>query len=173
MSSHYPPTSQAPSNATTNVERLSTSNPDIDNVNLPVASKPSPTPTSNDVGLTKPLTAMLLDEQKKLILLECLLISGRRKRFEFDPSVEVRDVRHYVWRNWPQEWNEDCPNDIYRIRLLYLGRFLDDDVKLESLDLPIGIPTIVHLVLRPIEVDLNVTKAERKKSAGCSCCVIS
>lgn len=70
-----------------------------------------------------------------------LTISGNRRTMNFDPSVTIGRVKDLVWNAWPAEWpvDERPPAPSY-LRLLYLGKMLQDDETLSNLKLPTFTP---------------------------------
>ncbi|KAF8189299.1 ubiquitin-related domain-containing protein [Pholiota molesta] len=93
-----------------------------------------------------------------------LLISGKRRTMAFEPDTSIGRVKELVWNSWPADWQHDRPPAPSYLRVLYLGRMLQDDETLSSLKLPTHTvqqptpsstsspgptPTIVHLSIRP------------------------
>ncbi|TFK33983.1 ubiquitin-related domain-containing protein [Crucibulum laeve] len=81
-----------------------------------------------------------------------LLISGKRRTMSFEPETTIGRVKELVWNGWPIEWQDEHPPAPSYLRVLYLGKMLQDDETLtsESTPPPHGpIPTIVHLSIRP------------------------
>jgi len=100
-----------------------------------------------------------------MVSLTILVLSGDRKKFTFHPDTTAGRVKEMIWSTWDANWTKATipPNPSY-LRLLYLGRILQDDDTLEKLKLPTHIPkpdyeegqdspyatTIMHLSIRPI-----------------------
>jgi hypothetical protein len=78
-----------------------------------------------------------------------LLVSGRRRTMSFDPDTTVGRVKELVWSAWPSgmsfvgpstpdsrsvdlEWQDDRPPAPSYLRVLYLGKILQDDDTLAS-----------------------------------------
>ncbi|KAK2459479.1 hypothetical protein APHAL10511_008513 [Amanita phalloides] len=85
-----------------------------------------------------------------------LLVTGRRRTMSFEPETTVGRVKELVWNTWPEEdeWRDERPPAPSYLRLLYLGKMLQDDDTLTKLKLPVSNPsspqaTIVHLSIRP------------------------
>ncbi|GAA5945396.1 hypothetical protein JCM1841_002883 [Sporobolomyces salmonicolor] len=110
-----------------------------------------------------------------------LLVSGKRRKWVVGSEETVREVRERVWREWPEEWHstEDVPPTAKALRLLYLGRFLEDSALLSSYGLKPSPdaegPTIVHLHIRTLmPIDGSEAPLKPKKSTpSCRCCVVS
>ncbi|GAA5865889.1 hypothetical protein JCM1840_006288 [Sporobolomyces johnsonii] len=110
-----------------------------------------------------------------------LLVSGKRRKWVVGSEETVREVRERVWSEWPEEWRstEDAPPTAKALRLLYLGRFLEDSASLSSYGLkPLSDaegPTIVHLHIRTlIPTDGSEASLKPKKStSSCRCCIVS
>ncbi|KAK7061217.1 ubiquitin-like protein 3 [Favolaschia claudopus] len=91
-----------------------------------------------------------------------LLVSGRRRTMAFDPANTVGRVKELVWNAWPSdaEWQAERPPAPAYLRILYLGKILQDDDTLTKLAFPAHLPpapsdptpppppTIVHLSIR-------------------------
>ncbi|KAF7301217.1 Ubiquitin-like domain-containing protein [Mycena indigotica] len=88
-----------------------------------------------------------------------LLVSGRRRNMSFDPETTVGRVKELVWNAWPSEWQDERPPAPSFLRILYLGKILQDEDTLSKLNLPSHTPsltdetpppppTIVHLAIR-------------------------
>ncbi|PFH47967.1 hypothetical protein AMATHDRAFT_66410 [Amanita thiersii Skay4041] len=83
-----------------------------------------------------------------------LLITGRRRTMSFDPETTIGRVKELVWNTWPEEWQNERPPAPSYLRLLYLGKMLQDDDTLTKLKLPTSHQqspqaTIIHLSIRP------------------------
>ncbi|CAG8690810.1 15052_t:CDS:2, partial [Racocetra fulgida] len=61
------------------------------------------------------------------ISLTLLLVSGKRHTFFFDPSYTVAMVKKHVFTDWPEE---SVPS-VSCLKIVYLGRVLDDGTTLE------------------------------------------
>ncbi|ESK86705.1 ubiquitin-like protein 3-like [Moniliophthora roreri MCA 2997] len=87
-----------------------------------------------------------------------LLISGKRRVMSFDPETTVGRVKELVWNAWPSDWQDEQPPTPWHLRILHLGKILQDDDTLKDLsfaihtsspETPTPTPTIVHLSVRP------------------------
>ncbi|KAJ2914176.1 hypothetical protein MD484_g6240, partial [Candolleomyces efflorescens] len=134
-------------------------------------SEASPKPE----GESKPAAPPLLVPQTHQTYINFLFLSGRRKLMHFEPDTTIGRVKELVWAAWstptsPGAANADAqieeqpPAPAY-IRVLYLGRMLQDDETLRDLKLPTHLPsssptpggshhhapvsTIMHLSIRP------------------------
>ncbi|KAL5498635.1 hypothetical protein ACEPAH_1990 [Sanghuangporus vaninii] len=101
------------------------------------------------------------------VALTFLLVSGARRTMTFDPETTVGRVKELVWNGWPNDWQEEKPPAPNFLRILYLGKILQDEDTLSSLSIPtlpspVSSPTtptsrrfsslpatIVHLSIRP------------------------
>ncbi|KIL64714.1 hypothetical protein M378DRAFT_77875, partial [Amanita muscaria Koide BX008] len=89
-----------------------------------------------------------------------LLVTGCRRTMSFEPETTVGRVKELVWNTWPEEWRKDRPPAPSYLRLLYLGRLLQDEDTLTKLKIPLSHstfpqPTIVHLSIRPCAPPTN------------------
>ncbi|CAG8570969.1 15831_t:CDS:2, partial [Dentiscutata heterogama] len=65
------------------------------------------------------------------ISLTLLLVSGKRHTFFFDPSCTVAMVKKQIFNEWPEEWAEESVQSVSCLKIVYLGRVLDDGTTLE------------------------------------------
>jgi len=124
-------------------------------------------------------------------LVQFLLVSGRRRSMAFDPKTTVGRVKELVWNTWPSDWQDERPPAPSFLRILYLGKILQDDDTLAQLKFPSytppepATPTIVHLSIRAFapREDAALKKKRRMSGSGadpnqdrsqdgCCCCVI-
>ncbi|EAU82036.1 hypothetical protein CC1G_09638 [Coprinopsis cinerea okayama7 len=118
--------------------------------------------------------------QTPQVYLTFLLISGHRRTMSFDPSIAVGRVKELVWNGWPGDWpSEERPPAPSYLRILYLGKMLQDDETLSGLKLPTHTPasssgqedkavgTIMHISIRPFgpgsEVDGTMKKKPKRR----------
>ncbi|KAF7331668.1 Ubiquitin-like domain-containing protein [Mycena kentingensis (nom. inval.)] len=116
------------------------------------------------------------------ITLTFLLVSGRRRTQSFDPETTVGRVKELVWNAWPSEWQDERPPAPAFLRILYLGKILQDEDTLAKLGLPSYTasptdetppppPTIVHLAIRmhnPAADDSIKKKKSRRRQTSAS-----
>ncbi|KAH9822185.1 hypothetical protein DFH28DRAFT_1078503 [Melampsora americana] len=112
------------------------------------------------------------------IKIEFLLASSSkpnliRLNLSFNSHSKALDIKHRIKSQWPIGWTTEglTPKRADEIKLLFLGRFLNDSETLESLRLPSGSPTIMHLLIRPSPSDSQLTKEDRDhKFVKWNCC---
>jgi len=162
--------SRSPSNASTHRASELISN----SQDRPQSAQQQPsTPTQ------QPLTVSQTVPQMPLIYLTFLLISGKRRTMSFEPESPVGRVKELVWNSWPTEWRDERPPAPSYLRVLYLGRMLQDDETLISLRLPTytpqstpdssssgPTPTIVHLSIRLYQPLNDDPKKKNKRIIG-------
>ncbi|KAJ3361520.1 hypothetical protein GGF32_007278 [Allomyces javanicus] len=84
------------------------------------------------------------------VSLTLLLVSGdRRAGWLFDATTTVKGVKTAVLAAWPSEWPGDRPTHVSQLRLLHLGKFLDDHATLQESHIAPGETTVVHLLVGP------------------------
>lgn len=141
--------------------------------------------------------------QTPQISITFLLVTGNRRVMSFEPETTVGRVKELVWSSWPSDWqNDERPPAPSYLRILYLGRILQDDDTLSKLNFPhhtpppaaqgnssdpppaVTTPTIVHLSIRPLAAGsldddaLNKKSLKRRLSisagqeGGCCGCVL-
>ncbi|KAI0746595.1 ubiquitin-related domain-containing protein [Daedaleopsis nitida] len=141
---------------------------------------------------TQQAPAEELIPQTPQVSLTFLLVSGRRRTMSFEPETTIGRVKELVWNAWPNDWQDERPPAPSYLRVLYLGKILQDDDSLDStflallflksittvfaeLSFPTQLPsaspssTIVHLSIRayapPSE---DVPKKKRRSTAPTS-----
>jgi hypothetical protein len=73
----------------------------------------------------------------------------------FEPETTIGRVKELVWNTWPEDgdWQNLRPPAPSYLRLLYLGRLLQDDDTITKLKIPTSNlaphATIVHISIRP------------------------
>jgi hypothetical protein len=65
--------------------------------------------------------------------LTVLLVSGNRKTFRFQQDTTIAHVRNYVYSNWPEEWSSEQPANVESLRIVFLGKFLEDKTTLQGM----------------------------------------
>jgi len=70
--------------------------------------------------------------QMPQVSLTFLLVSGRRRSMSFEPETTIGRVKELVWNAWPSEWQDERTAAPSYLRILYLGKILQDDDTLAS-----------------------------------------
>ncbi|KAL1916651.1 uncharacterized protein VTP21DRAFT_5355 [Calcarisporiella thermophila] len=104
--------------------------------------------------------------------LTLLLVSGLRHSFVFNSQATVWEVKREVYDSWPKEWQDEKPISPNQLRLLYLGRFLDEHTTLESNRIYAGSSTVAHLTIRPFVDDDDDDIIKPKNAQQCRLCTI-
>ncbi|KAI9293353.1 hypothetical protein K502DRAFT_325379 [Neoconidiobolus thromboides FSU 785] len=55
-----------------------------------------------------------------------LLLNGAKVEYSFNNQMTIHEVKQRLIENWPGEWMNDKPISILALRLLYLGKILED-----------------------------------------------
>lgn len=107
--------------------------------------------------------------QTPQVSLTFLLVSGRRRTMSFDPAITIGRVKELVWNAWPADWQDESPQAPSHLRILYLGKILQDEDTLTHLSFQTSLPsdssslpTIVHLSIRPSNIS-TVDDTMKKK----------
>ncbi|KAF9071781.1 hypothetical protein BDP27DRAFT_1157183, partial [Rhodocollybia butyracea] len=79
-----------------------------------------------------------------------LTISGKRKVMTFEPETTIGRVKELVWSSWPtgEGWDNERPPTPSHLRILHLGRILQDEDTLKGKFPPSAvrvIPTFVFV----------------------------
>ncbi|BGO95161.1 hypothetical protein NBRC10512_001888 [Rhodotorula toruloides] len=148
------------------------------------------------VGTDRPVAAESAGEvgrpavKGEPVEVELLLLSGKRRRWTFGTEETVEEVKDQVWHEWPDDWTkgDPAPPSVDGLRLLHLGRFLDDTSTLSAAGLKptpdFPGPLIVHLHIRTLEPPHHSHHSPKKKkkaqqqppheeNRSCTCCVIA
>ncbi|KAF5380769.1 hypothetical protein D9757_007111 [Collybiopsis confluens] len=91
-----------------------------------------------------------------------LLISGKRKVMTFEPETTVGRAKELLFHSWPTgpDWSDERPPAPSYLRILHLGKILQDEDSLKACNFPAhtpstspssvpAVPSIVHLAIRP------------------------
>ncbi|KAF7301106.1 Rad60-SLD-2 domain-containing protein [Mycena indigotica] len=150
--SPYPP-SGSPS-AATSVTRV-----DVDSDDDPtdVVEQQQPQPES-----LQPQTTLMF-----------LLASGSRCTRSYELHTTIQTVKSTLWDSWPSDWPERPPLSAC-LRILHLGRVLQDEEPLSKLGFPSGpetapSPTIVHLAISPSPSRQSPNNGD--EVGGCQCII--
>ncbi|KAK9723364.1 hypothetical protein K7432_002017 [Basidiobolus ranarum] len=102
-----------------------------------------------------------------------LLISGKRHTLTFQPNNTISEVKQRLFDNWPSEWTEDQPTSPASLKIVHLGRFLEDSSTLASTKINTQIENIVHLAIKvPSQIDNNDTNKAPENAPKCRVCLI-
>ncbi|KAI1798355.1 ubiquitin-related domain-containing protein [Ganoderma leucocontextum] len=112
--------------------------------------------------------------QTPQVSLTFLLVTGRRRTMSFDPETTVGRVKELVWNAWPNDWQDERPPAPSYLRILYLGKILQDEDSLDKLSFPANIPsptsasTIVHLSIRAYAPQAEDLPKKKRRSTTVS-----
>ncbi|EWC45415.1 hypothetical protein DRE_00814 [Drechslerella stenobrocha 248] len=103
-------------------------------------------------------------------------------------QMTVYNLKECVWRDWKQdELGTEQPASPHLIRLILLGRLLEDKSLLKDCRLNLEYPNVVHLSLRPADVaedevtsksgkfpafNTNANRTGERPSPGCRCVIL-
>ncbi|KAI3648001.1 hypothetical protein MP228_008222 [Amoeboaphelidium protococcarum] len=99
------------------------------------------------------------------INLRLLLTSGQKADFLFSAQDSILYVKNFIFEHWPKDWSSSQVENVDVIRILYRGRFLEDNLTFENLKIASGQTTTMHLVPKPTVVQ----SGKEDKRAGCKC----
>lgn len=74
---------------------------------------------------------------------------------------KASEISKYVFDNWPIEWTSNKVEKSDVLRLIYQGRFLHENVSLNSLNIQPGRTCVMHLVPREKIPEPNIGKMKR------------
>jgi len=124
-------------------------------------TQPSAAPNSESQPQSEPQQAPPEMPQTQLTF---LLVSGRRKTMSFEPEITIGRVKELVWNAWPSDWKGEQPPAPAYLRILHLGKILQDEDTLNTTRFrpnPAP-PTIVHLSVRQIPIPSDSADALKK-----------
>ncbi|RPD65301.1 hypothetical protein L226DRAFT_456020 [Lentinus tigrinus ALCF2SS1-7] len=110
--------------------------------------------------------------QTPQVSLTFLLVSGRRRTMSFEPETTVGRVKELVWNAWPNDWQDERPPAPSYLRILHLGKILQDEDSLDKLAFPTQVPssapssTIVHLSIRAYAPPSEDVPKKKRRSAA-------
>ncbi|KAH9927744.1 ubiquitin-related domain-containing protein [Fomitopsis serialis] len=130
--------------------------------------------------------------QMPQVALAFLTITGKRRTMSFDPDTTVGRVKELVWNAWPNEWQDERPPAPSYLRILYLGKILQDEDTLAKWSFPVTEPdpavppsegqaTVVHLSVRAAPPPTEDARKKRRgvglgmsdeAEGGCCGCVV-
>ncbi|KAK8043161.1 hypothetical protein PG994_013644 [Apiospora phragmitis] len=99
---------------------------------------------------------------------------------KMDPlSITVYSLKELILREWRREW-ETAPREPASIRLIRLGKMLDDKATLRSYGFSLESPNVVHMTVKPQEMTEEEGGAAKgvkeaghdSNEAGCCCIVL-
>ncbi|KAK7457875.1 hypothetical protein VKT23_010219 [Stygiomarasmius scandens] len=112
------------------------------------ADAPAPLTESTTVPSSVPVVPATESQAQVQITVEpkipltFLLITGARRSMSFDPETTVGRVKELVWGGWPEEFPaSDKPPTPSYLRLLHLGKILQDEDTLTRLKFPSYTPS--------------------------------
>ncbi|KAF4973528.1 hypothetical protein FZEAL_9311 [Fusarium zealandicum] len=99
-----------------------------------------------------------------------------------DPfSISIYTLKELILREWRSDW-EAKPASPSSIRLIHFGKLLDDKEQLKKYQLSTESPNVVHMSIRPQDLDEEEPKAGNKnlssgggdgqRSRGGGCCIV-
>ncbi|WZH41318.1 ubiquitin-related domain-containing protein [Fusarium acuminatum] len=99
-----------------------------------------------------------------------------------DPfSISIYTLKELILREWRSDW-EAKPASPSSIRLIHFGKLLDDKEQLKKYQLSTESPNVVHMSIRPQDLDEEEPKTGNKnisssggdgqRSRGGGCCVV-
>ncbi|KAK7457881.1 hypothetical protein VKT23_010225 [Stygiomarasmius scandens] len=112
------------------------------------ADAPAPLTESTTVLSSVPVVPATESQAQVQITMESkipltfLLITGARRSMSFDPETTVGRVKELIWGGWPEEFPaSDKPPTPSYLRLLHLGKILQDEDTLTRLKFPSYTPS--------------------------------
>ncbi|KAK6356177.1 hypothetical protein TWF718_000549 [Orbilia javanica] len=177
----------------------STSNPPVDG-----AQESSTTSEENAITSSQGLPNSSTSEEDSTpgIVITLLILSGARSTFTLNTGyikrhnvphedammMTVYNLKECIWRDWKEEeLMTKQPASPHLIRLILLGRLLEDKSLLKDCRLQLESPNVVHLSLRPADIaeDEPTTKSGKftgfngnsgrtgeRASPGCRCVIL-
>jgi len=150
--------------------------------------KIKPAPPPEDVGPVCQITLLLSNNSRhpyritsKYLARRDVTIPGKTEDGEPDPfSISVYTLKELILREWRSDW-EAPPTSPSNIRLIHFGKLLEDKEPLKKYQLLPGSPNIVHMNIRPQDLEEEEPKASAKNPAQggeggrrprAGCCVV-
>ncbi|KAK6499842.1 hypothetical protein TWF481_010199 [Arthrobotrys musiformis] len=177
-------------------------------LHIPTATDGSKDPVATSSSEENAITSTGLEsstseeEAASGIVITLLILSGARSTFTLNPGyikrhnvshddpmvMTVYNLKECIWRDWKEEeLMTKQPASPHLIRLILLGRLLEDKSLLKDCRLQLESPNVVHLSLRPADIpeDEVTTKSGKftgfngnngrtgeRASPGCRCVIL-
>ncbi|KAK6363428.1 hypothetical protein TWF730_000859 [Orbilia blumenaviensis] len=178
-----------------------TSSPPVDGAQETVAASEENAITSS-ISAAIPESSSQPEDTTPGIVITLLILSGARSTFTLNPGyikrhnvphedammMTVYNLKECIWRDWKEEeLMTKQPASPHLIRLILLGRLLEDKSLLKDCRLNLDSPNVVHLSLRPADIaeDEVTTKTGKftgfngnsgrtgeRPSPGCRCVIL-
>ncbi|OQO05725.1 hypothetical protein B0A48_09818 [Cryoendolithus antarcticus] len=85
---------------------------------------------------------------------------------KFDPRcMSGYKLKELIWTDWRPEW-EPRPRDPSSIRLIIMGRMLDDKIPLKDLPFNLDASNVVHMTIKPADLMEDEAEAIGKTAKG-------
>lgn len=97
------------------------------------------------------------------------------KEFLVSPTLTATEIALFVYENWPADWSASKVDRAEVLRFIYQGRFLHENVTLESININPGRTCVMHLVPREKipEPNIDTNNKEKIQQNDTGCCVCS
>ncbi|CAG8600423.1 4482_t:CDS:2 [Ambispora leptoticha] len=112
------------------------------------------------------------EEKFSEVRLTLLLVSGKRHTFEFEPNDTIGNVKKRVFEEWPKEWSDEIPAAATNLKIVYLGRFLEDVSTLETNKIYAGQTTIAHLTIKNTVSSDSEDPKSAENAPRCQCTIL-
>jgi len=92
-----------------------------------------------------------------------LVKSGTGKEMLRDPfDMSVWQLKECIWKDWKEDWDQRPASALF-IKLIQFGAYLNDSNPLRDCRFNVDTSNVVHMVIRPAEVnDDDVTQKSTK-----------
>ncbi|PPJ60694.1 hypothetical protein CBER1_03442 [Cercospora berteroae] len=92
-------------------------------------------------------------------------VTAQNSAGEFDPrELSGYQLKELIWTDWRQEW-EPRPSSPGRIRLIVMGRMIEDKGLLKDLPFNMTSTNVVHMTVKPADI-IDDDEAANAKSTG-------
>ncbi|GIZ41221.1 hypothetical protein CKM354_000453400 [Cercospora kikuchii] len=92
-------------------------------------------------------------------------VTAQNSAGEFDPrELSGYQLKELIWTDWRQEW-EPRPSSPGRIRLIVMGRMIEDKGLLKDLPFNMASTNVVHMTVKPADI-IDDDEAANAKSTG-------
>ncbi|OAA68917.1 Ubiquitin [Cordyceps fumosorosea ARSEF 2679] len=157
--------------------------PAQDNINSGASAEPGAPPVCNITLLLASGSRYPYKIDAKYLARRNVVMPDETEHGQPDPfSISIYTLKELILREWRSDW-EAKPASPSSIRLIHFGKLLDDKEQLRKYQFSAESPNVVHMSIRPQDLDEEEAKpggkslgagsgdGQRSRSGG-SCCVI-
>ena len=118
------------------------------------------------------ITLLHISGEKVTVSVDDAFMGKHSQIITSSSSFSVYQFKHCILADWNEKWGPAPPSPSY-IRLIFLGKVLDDSNDFESYKFSRSSKNILHLSVKPIEFSSYEPELIQKEGTKCFKCLIS